>query len=234
MSYKINQSIKVFYRAVGAETGITDLEFVPTNPSGSDQSSVSLTEVSGYNGLYSGSFTPDAYGIWWIRVKSTTNSENVYAESYIVGENKLSSIDNKIVTVTTDGDKERLDVSTKITGTVPINPESVSQPVHYGDGHNNNSTKISYTVPTGKILHIQRLWASHSSDAVGHTIAFRDDGTQFYWMSFNNDGNTTFEKIYPDNNSYIMEAGEVLTAYRISGSSPESWTAGFDGYLEDV
>jgi hypothetical protein len=83
--YKLNQVIKVYYRAVGGITGIVDLQFIPTNPSGVDQTVVNLTEVSGNAGLYYGTFTPNALGRWWIRVKSITNSENVYAESYLVG-----------------------------------------------------------------------------------------------------------------------------------------------------
>lgn len=86
MKYKLDEAIKVYYRATGGESGITDLQFITTNPSGTDIATVPLTAVSGHSGLYEGSFTPDAYGRWWIRVKSTTNPENKYAESYLVGE----------------------------------------------------------------------------------------------------------------------------------------------------
>jgi len=127
----------------------------------------------------------------------------------------------------------RLQVDAEISE-ITSAPARVATPVHEGDGFNNDRTKISYTVPTGKVLYIQRLWASHETDAVGHTIAFRKSGTQFYWMTFNNDATTTFEKTYPESNPYILTAGQVLTAYRVDGSSPEDWTAGFDGYLEDA
>lgn len=85
MSYKINESIKVYYRAVGAESSITDLQFITTNPSGTDIDTINMTEVTNYPGLYLGSFTPNANGRWWIRLKSTTNPENVYSVSYLVG-----------------------------------------------------------------------------------------------------------------------------------------------------
>lgn len=140
---------------------------------------------------------------------------------------------NAAVTTTTDGSKERLDVDA-IISSITSTPGKVAEPIHQGDGYSNSQTKISYTVPTGKILYIQRIWGSHISDAAGHTIAFRVSGTQFYWMTFNNDATTTFEKTYPESNPYTLTAGQVFTAYRINGSSTESWTAGFDGYLEDA
>ena len=132
------------------------------------------------------------------------------------------------ITSTADGAKERLDVSARIESRA-----RVTTPIHEADGWDSDRTKISYTVPANKILYVQRLWASHESDATGHTISFRVDGTPFYYMDFNNDGTTSFESSYPDCNPYILTEGEVLTAYRESGSSPESWGAGFDGYLED-
>jgi len=143
-------------------------------------------------------------------------------------------ISDAAVTTTIDGAKLRLDVDADISGTAVVNPSIVATPIHESDGYDSDQTKISYTVPTGKILYIQRLWCSHQTDAAGHTIAFRTGTTQFYWMTFNNDGTTTFEKTYSDYNPYQVTAGVVVTAYRIAGSSPESWTAGFDGYLGDA
>ena len=154
-------------------------------------------------------------------------------QDYTVNSTIYNEAGTKAVTLTTDGSKERLDVDANITG-ITATPGRVSSPVHEGSGYSNDRTKISYTVPTGKILYIQRLWGSHLTDAAGHTIAFKVDSTEFYWITFNNDGITTFEKNYPESNPYSLTAGEVLTAYRIAGSSPESWTAGFDGYLEDA
>jgi len=96
--YKINQSIKVYFRAVNGETGITDLQFIPTNSSGIDQTPVSLVEVVGNAGLYSGNFTPNLNGRWWIRVSSVLKPSNIYAESYMVGnsENPEDNINTKI------------------------------------------------------------------------------------------------------------------------------------------
>lgn len=136
---------------------------------------------------------------------------------------------SKAVTITTDGSKERLDVDASVS----VASSRVSSPVHEADGWDTDQTKISYTVPTNKILYVQRLWCAHLTDAGGHIISFRVDGTAFCYMSFNNDGTTTFEKTYPDNNPYILTEGEVLTAYRLDGTSAEEWGAGFDGYLED-
>lgn len=139
----------------------------------------------------------------------------------------------KAVTVTTDGSKERLDVDANISG-ITATPGRVATPIHEVDGWDNDQTKISYTVPTGKILYVQRLWCAHVTDAGGHTISFRVGSTAFCYMNFNNDGTTSFEKTYPESNPYTLTAGQVLTAYRLEGSSTENWGAGFDGYLEDA
>ena len=136
---------------------------------------------------------------------------------------------DKKVTTTTDGDKERLDVYAKTT------PVQASQPVHEYDGWNNDQTKISYTVPTGKVLYITSWFCAHVTDAGGHVIALRDNGTQISWMSFNNDATTTAQRNFPDNNPYgPIAAGRTITIYRVSGSSPEEWGCEVDGYLEDA
>ena len=109
----------------------------------------------------------------------------------------------------------------------------VDAPVHELSEWGNNRTKINYTVPSGKKLFIQSIWAAHESDAAGHIIFFRADGTAFYYMAFSDDGTKSFNKDYPENNLLEFSAGTVITAYRQDGSSPEDWGAGFDGYLED-
>lgn len=139
---------------------------------------------------------------------------------------------DKRVTTTTDGSKERLDVSANISSG---NPPMLPEPIHQYDGWDSDTTKISYTVPANKVLHIQSLWCAHLTDAAGHIIAFRVGTTQFCWMSFNNDGTTTFQKDYPERNPYgPISAGSVVTAYLVDGSTSEEWGAGFDGYLEDA
>ena len=94
-TYKVNQSIVVRYRAVGGVTGITDLYLTPTNPSGIDGTPVLMTESSG---LYSASFTPNVVGRWLIKISSVTNPENIYSQSYLIGdtENPLDSINTRV------------------------------------------------------------------------------------------------------------------------------------------
>ena len=210
MSYKINEAIKVYYRAVGAESGITDLTFVPTNPSGSDQSSVALTEVSGYDGLYAGSFTPDAYGIWWIRVKSTTNPENVYAESYEVGETKLSSDANETVTTTTTNGRVGLDVA--------VAPISLID--------TNNTT----TTPLGADGSFVGDWTNITTFAhlSLQIVADEDSATDGVEIQWSTDGVSTIDY---DNFTIFADQGKVWTFgcqapyYRIvytNGSSAQS------------
>jgi len=166
--------------------------------------------------------------------ESGDNATDVDADNDLHVKSKLWDGTDEVDVIDDSGTK-RLATQTKITGNVIIVASRVEQPIHEYDGYNNNRTKISYTVPSGKVLYLQRLWASHLTDAVGHTIAFRTGTTQFYWMTFNNDGTTTFEKTYPESNPYgPISAGTTITAYRIDGSSSEEWTAGFDGYLEDT
>ena len=84
MQYKINQSIRVRYLELNKTTGITDLKIIVQPPTGSELSQISMTEVDG-QGIYEASFTPDAIGWWWVRVKSVTYPLNVYSKSYYVG-----------------------------------------------------------------------------------------------------------------------------------------------------
>jgi hypothetical protein len=84
MQYKISVPIRIRYLELNKTTGITDLKLIVQPPSGGEWSSISMTEVDG-QGIYEASFTPDATGWWWVRVKSLTYPLNIYSKSYFVG-----------------------------------------------------------------------------------------------------------------------------------------------------
>jgi len=104
MQYKKDQTIIIRYLAIDNETGLTDLKLTPTNPSGVDQTPISLTEIE--DGLYTVSFTPNVIGWWLVRVSSVLKPKNIYSKSYFVGteyttyppqeDGKLTSLDTKV------------------------------------------------------------------------------------------------------------------------------------------
>jgi len=192
MSYKINEAIKVYYRAVGAESGITDLQFITTNPSGTDIETVIMSEVSNHPGLYSGSFTPNAYGRWWIRLKSTTYPENVLSESYLVEDTFLMTPDNKIITSTTDGSKERLDVNATIAPRAKIDTNNST-----------TSTLEADEVYTGTYTNI--IDYSHISIQIKSDQASTTDGLVIEWS---NDG---VNLIDTDKFTLVANEGKVFT-----------------------
>lgn len=81
--YKINESIKIVFQALGGQTGITDLSMIVYDPSNNASDPVILTEVS--NGLYESTFIPDEIGKWWVKITSLAYPENGIKESYLVG-----------------------------------------------------------------------------------------------------------------------------------------------------
>jgi hypothetical protein len=103
MQYKINIPIRIRYLAINLETGLTDLTLTPTNPSGVDQTPITLTEIG--DGLYETTFTPNALGWWWARISSVSKPTNVYSKNYYVGttdnpyptqeDGKITSVDTK-------------------------------------------------------------------------------------------------------------------------------------------
>lgn len=133
------------------------------------------------------------------------------------------------VSVVLDGSTYRLAVDANIN-----NFSKKSEPVHESEGYNNDTTKISYTVPTGKSLYIQSFFVVSESDASGHVFALRVDFTEIFWVALCNDANTSFQHVFSTDNPYgPIVAGSVINFRRIDGSSSESWACGFSGFLED-
>jgi len=114
-------------------------------------------------------------------------------------------------------------------------PSRRPETVHELSGYNNDTTKTLYTVPSGKVLYVQGVWTSYDTDAGGHIVSFRVDGTQFQYGAVGDDSSRQFQRNYVESVPYgPIAAGSVVTAYREDGSSNESWVAGFEGYLEDA
>jgi len=84
MQYKIDEAIRIRYLASSLEEGLTDLTLTPTNPSGTDETPIVLTEIG--DGLYETTFTPDVLGWWWVRISSVSKPLNIYSKNYFVGE----------------------------------------------------------------------------------------------------------------------------------------------------
>lgn len=71
----IGQEHKIIYVALGKTTGLTDLLLQPYDELGAAFGSpIAFTEL--VNGAYEASFTPDAEGIWRVRVSSVSNLDD--------------------------------------------------------------------------------------------------------------------------------------------------------------
>lgn len=66
--YKINTPVRIRYISKDYETGLTDLRFIATSPSGVNVVSVYMAEIT--PGLYETIFTPTSVGHWHIRISS--------------------------------------------------------------------------------------------------------------------------------------------------------------------
>jgi len=156
--YKVNQAIDVVYSAVGAKTGITDLTLTPTNPSGVDQTAVTMTEIG--NGLYRASFTPDVTGRWKIRITSTSSPENGSAAYYLVGN--YSTLEGQLVMIgDIDGNIAGITATKRllVSQEPPEPPEGTTAVVRtkYDDVAASNDDV--YLIPNGETLIIQRFSA---------------------------------------------------------------------------
>jgi len=110
MQYKISVPIRIRYLELNKTSGITDFKLIVQPPSGGELTPVDMTEVDG-QGIYEASFTPNATGWWWVRVKSVSKPLNIYSKSYYVGttddpnpsqeDGKISSVDTKLGEVQT-------------------------------------------------------------------------------------------------------------------------------------
>ncbi len=134
---------------------------------------------------------------------------------------------DKAVTITTDGAKERLDVEANVIA-------RVDNPVHEQDLGGSGATKISYTVPTGKILFIQTLTSAYASTSGGeNAVEWQEDAVGFH-PQYISDGAGFAHSLFTDGNPVgPFAAGVEITAQRTAGQSRD-WSASFTGYLIDA
>lgn len=124
----------------------------------------------------------------------------------------------------------RLDVNAQITG---IGSDvRYDEPIYEYDGINTDRNKISYTVPTGKVLYLVTLGCSLMEGKIH--VEWQEDGTGFAAIGLNEDGTTTAQL----NTQTVtpwgpFAAGTVIRARREYGDSGKDWSAEMVGYLED-
>lgn len=134
---KINTLREVVYVALDFAVGITDLTLVVRKPDGTTLAPITLTEQA--DGVYVGSYTPDAVGTWQEKISSVSNGDKVFRSTLVelldisdvkdvVDDNsdKLDALDVKADTiiskeddikVVVDSNAGKLDViDTKISG----------------------------------------------------------------------------------------------------------------------
>ena len=167
--YKVNVAIDVMYGAVGAKTGLSDLTLTPTNPSGSDQTPITMTEVS--NGLYKATFTPDVTGRWKIRITSSSASENGSVAYYWVGD--YSSLEGQVF-ILTDADGDVADVTSNgrllVSQEPPTPPPDTTSVKQTEYGNVSVEDDNEYTIPNGETIIIQRLSAGAEQGQGGNVI----------------------------------------------------------------
>ena len=119
---KVNEANKLIYVALNKTTGLSDLVLQPYDEAGvTFGTPTSFTELA--NGAYEASFTPDAVGVWRVRVSSASNLDDAI-KSYDVIATKLDdvkvvvdSVETKVDTIDTvvDATKVVVDsVETKV------------------------------------------------------------------------------------------------------------------------
>ena len=140
---------------------------------------------------------------------------------------KIIDINNKMVSVVNGGDINRLAVDTNIIA-------RVQQPVHKEDISGIAGTKISYTVPTGKILYLQTLTSAYASTSGGeNAVVWEADGIGFHPQYIANAAGFAHSLFTDGNPIGPFFSGVEITAQRISGASRD-WSASFTGYLIDA
>lgn len=173
--YKLNEAIKVRFQALGGQTGITDLQLITTNPSGTNGSPITLTELS--NGLYEASWTPNVVGRWLIKITSVLYPENGASESYYIGDqnadynviigatgNQMAVNDDGALSVVVIGGTNKTPVQIKFEADTPAVNSNEWQDL------------VEYTVPNGYDYYIVKFEgysevAGESIRAIVKTIA---------------------------------------------------------------
>lgn len=123
MNYiKLNEANKVIYIALNKTTGLTDLKLQPYDEAGvAFGVPIVFSELA--NGAYEASFTPDAVGVWRVRVSSATNNDdavktfNVIASKLDDVKTVVDSVETKVDTIDTVVDATKVvadSVETKV------------------------------------------------------------------------------------------------------------------------
>jgi hypothetical protein len=95
---KIGESVDITYQATKQTSGLTDVTMVIYDETraldGVNFPDVTMTEI-GSTGIYYGSFTPDAVGVWTVIANSPTKQGQV-VQTVIVTNNDIDSIADAI------------------------------------------------------------------------------------------------------------------------------------------
>lgn len=78
---KINTVREVVYVALDFAVGLTDLTLLVRKPDGTSLAPIALTEQA--DGVYVGSYTPDAIGVWQEKISSVSNSDKVFRSTVV-------------------------------------------------------------------------------------------------------------------------------------------------------
>lgn len=80
--YKVNTPVRIRYFSKDYVSGLTDLKFVATSPSGVSSSPVYMNEIE--PGLYETVFIPTSIGHWHIRISSILSIQDVESRVFFV------------------------------------------------------------------------------------------------------------------------------------------------------
>jgi methyl-accepting chemotaxis protein len=129
--YKKDVAVTVMYVALKKTTGLADLQMKVYDEVGGLFTTVTLSEVSGNGGLYTGSFTPDEAGSWRARIQSVANKDDVQRlfEVNLVGiddvDSTVTNIDGNVTSIKGTVESTASDV-TSVKGTVESTASDVT------------------------------------------------------------------------------------------------------------
>ena len=97
--YKVSEAIQVTYQAINAVSALTTLVMEIYDETGAKDvgnfPDVVMAEV-GSSGRYTGTFTPDAEGVWIIQIENTADGSGKVVRQFEVGAENVASIGGKI------------------------------------------------------------------------------------------------------------------------------------------
>ena len=147
--YKINNLVRVRYKPNKNISGITDLKFIVTSPSGIESIPVYMTEIE--LGLYEATFIPDEIGYWFIRLSSVSEINELDTRMIFVGasynRNQLEAIESNIYYFSDDSESST-------TSTTFINKLSWEfTPIIFGEYIFNWSFEMADSLASGNYLY---------------------------------------------------------------------------------